>query len=660
MKQTAPPVGNILEIDLTAESVRFRSYPHQTIGTFLTGRGFNTAYLFAHLKKGVDPLGPRNLLVLTCGLLTGQAAPASTRLHVNALSPLTGLLGSSNIGGDVGPWLRSCGIQSLIIRGRAAHPLYLLIERDRVSFKDAAALWGLDTWQTQTQIEQRIGPDRTRSLVIGPAGENGVLYACIMSGKDHAAGRTGMGAVMGAKQLKAIAVVRTGDAKRPKPSAAERAAVASYTKKIMASPDFKIFKTYGGAGYVKWADDQGIMATRNYRQARFEGAGRIDGRLLKPYRVKAKGCRGCPVQCKAELDFADPALAERPLMRPEFEPMINLGPKCGLDDLKALVEIDNLCSRLGIDNISAGGAIAFAMDLYDRGLLTQTDCGGLDLKWGNASAMRSLVEQIAAKAHLGAILALGVRQAAALIGKGSHRYAAHVKGLELAAYHPGAIMGSALGYAMAGRGGDYSSVYAAMEYNWTPEKAAAAFGSPNAVKLQATQGKAPMVKRAMIVNAVLDCLGMCKVPALSMIGTFDLREEAKLTAAVCGLQLSAGQLMNVGERIVHMERWLNLRFGATDDDDCLPEMFSDPAYTPLGPIQAQAAEKVTRMRSEFYAEMGWDHKGRPTRAQRRTLCNDVRQLYFELNKGTKEQETDHDNYSEGDPTDPAISVGKRH
>ena len=617
------PLGNILEIDLSRETFRFRSYPHKTAVDCLAGRGFNVAHLHAHLAGGTDPLGSRNMLILSCGLLTGETSPVSTRLHVNALSPLTGLLGSSNVGGDFGPWLRMAGIQSLIISGQAERPVYLLIDKDRVVFADAAGLCGKDTWRTQERLRKELGGKAVRSLVIGPAGENGVLYACVMTGKDHAAGRTGMGAVMGAKRLKAIVVrARAHIAKTTPVPAQVRSAVKSYVQKIMASPDFHVFKKYGGAGYVKWADDKGIMTAHNFRTNRFEGIDRIDGRRLNPYKIKSTGCRRCPVQCKAELDFGDAATTGTVLARPEFEPMINLGPKCGLDDLKALVHIDNLCSRLGLDNISTGSVIAFAMDLYERGILDKKDCGGLELTWGNAAAMETLVERIAVREGLGDVLASGVRKAAKRIGKGARDYAAHVKGLELAAYHPRTIMGTALGYAVAGRGGDYSSVYAAMEYNWTREKAAAEFGTPDAVDLKSVRGKAPLVKRAMIVNAVLDCLGICKVPALSMIGTFDLKDEAALAAAVTGLDLTAGQLFSVGERIVNIERLLNLRFGATAEDDRLPRMFFTPEYA-AGRTSTTVREELSTMRDEFYREMGWDRQGCPTTERCKALGIDT-------------------------------------
>jgi len=246
------------------------------------------------------------------------------------------------------------------------------------------------------------------------------------------------------------------------------------------------------------------------------------------------------------------------------------------------------------------------------------DCGGIDLSWGNAGAMRALIKQIAYKEKLGTILSQGVRRAAVSIGHGAERYAPHVKGLELAAYHPRSLMGTALGYTVAGRGGDYSSVYASIEYNWSRDKAAAEFGNPEAVDRKSAGGKAPLIRRALIINAVLDALGICKVPALSMIGAFDLKDEAELAAAVSGVDLSAAQLFSIGERIVTKERLLNLRYGVTVGDDCLPQMFFDPEYM-AGHAEGDVSAKLSEMQIQFYQEMGWDSQGQPTPATCKSL-----------------------------------------
>jgi len=597
--------GKALHVNLTEKRHLLSPVQDRLLKTSIGGRGFNVAYLFDRLSGEVDPLGPDNCLLFSCGLLTGTAAPASSRLHINAVSPLTGLLGSSNVGGQVGAWLRSCGVQSILVRGRSDNPVYLYIEEGRAEIRDARFLKGLDTVETQARIKEVLGNSHLACLVIGPAGENMARFACIISGRDHAAGRTGMGAVMGSKNLKAIVVVKGGKKKPSVKKPQARDAIRQYVRKIKASPDFKPFAQYGGAGYVKWADDMGLMATRNYQRNRFDRVDSIDGRQLEAYKLKSSGCYNCPVQCKAVLSFARKKDSKKTVTRPEFEPMLNIGARCGVNDIEAIVHLDNLCSTLGIDSTSASATIAFAMDLYERGLLTRKDTHGLDLTWGDTQVMETLINQMALAESFGALLSRGVREVARVIGKGADQYAAHVKGLELSAYHPGSIMGTALGYAISSRGGDYNNVYASLEYRWSKEQAARHFGSPEAVDMRAFKGKGQLIRRAVLVNIVLDSLGICKVPALSMIGTFDLKSEAALVTSLTGLSVTAHELFAVGDRIAIMERCFNLRQAPGMAEDTLPPMFMDQPGSNLN------QETLDTMISEYYTAMGWDEHGHP-------------------------------------------------
>jgi len=603
-------LGNILEVDLSTGKSTLSPYPTELIWKLLGGRGFNVWSLYQSIPTGIDPLGPGNILIMSCGILTGTVAPASSRLHINALSPLTGLLGSSNVGGDFGAKLRSCGIQSLIIRGRAAKPVCLLIDGNKVEIVDARALWGLDTWKTDERIKTRLGNHKLSVLTIGPAGEKGTLFACIMADRYHAAGRTGMGTVMGSKNLKAV-VIR-GNKSSPKVTSYRKNGdlIKGYVQQIKRSSEFQFLSKYGGAGYIKWADDMGILATRNYRQNRFEEIDRLDGKLFENYVARSRGCYRCPVRCKAELQFADERFKDNRAARPEFEPMIALGSKCGLSDLETVVFLDNLCSKLGLDSISAGSAIAFAMDLYERAILTSEDTGGVALTWGNGEAMETLIRQIAYCEGIGAILSQGIRRAAEIIGRGSEQYAPHVKGLELTGYHPYEIMGTALAYAISNRGGDFNDIYASLEYRWSPEKAAKELGSSIATDIRAIHGKGPLVRRAMLVNIVLDCLGLCKVPALCLIGAFDLEGEAALISDLAGWKMDSELLFRIGERIANLERLFNYNHGGGKSDDRLPGMFFHREYTP-GHKPSQPQLWIEPMKQAFYEAMGWDEHGWP-------------------------------------------------
>jgi aldehyde:ferredoxin oxidoreductase len=301
---------------------------------------------------------------------------------------------------------------------------------------------------------------------------------------------------------------------------------------------------------------------------------------------------------------------------------MTLGAKCGLSDLDAVVHLDNLCSQLGLDILSAAGAIAFAMDLFDRGILSRQTTGGIDLGWGDAVVMETLIRQMAAGEGFGAVLGQGILRAAKIIGKGAEKYAAHVKGLEMSGYHPDNMMGTALGYTVASRGADYNDVYASLENKWLPERAIAEFGTPHAVETRSIHGKAALVRRAMIIGVALDSLGICKVPALSLICAYDLVGEAELAAVLSGNPVTAGQLVKAGERIVNIERLFNLRHGASASDDRLPDMFFEPDYNAGNP-PSKPQEWMEPMIREFYGLMGWDDRGRPTPDKLRELGIDA-------------------------------------
>jgi len=609
--ETSSFLGRILEIDLSAGRQKFLPFPDDLVWKHLGGRGFNVQFLYANLPSDTDPLGPGNILMFSCGLLTGTAAPTSSRLHVNARSPLTGILGSSNVGGGFGAGLRSCDIQSLIVRGKASDPVYLWIDGDHVEIRSAKSIWGLDTWETDHYLKNKLGSEKLKIMTIGPGAEKGALFGCIMTERDHSAGRTGMGTVMGSKNLKAIVIKGQKQKKSFRSSKNGHEAIKQYLWQIKNSPHYKEMSTHGGSGYVKWADDTGILATRNFRDNTFEDADQIDGKNLKNRITASHGCFRCPVRCKADLEFTDVRFKGQKGVRPEFEPMLALGARCGLSDLETLVYLDNLCSRLGIDSISTGSVIAFAMDLFDRKILTTKDTGGLDLSWGNGKSMEALIRQMASQEGLGAILSKGVRQAARIIGREAEHYAAHVKGLEMTGYHPDNIMGTALGYAVATRGADFNDVYATMEYQWIPEEGTKEFGAPQAADLTSIHGKAELVRRAMIVGNVLDCLGLCKVPALSLICSYDLVVEAELTAALTDTPVAVSDLFTAGERTVNLERLLNLRCGASEADDRLPDMFFEKDYN-AGRQPSKPSEWMEPMKQNFYTIMGWDEQGRPT------------------------------------------------
>jgi aldehyde:ferredoxin oxidoreductase len=471
----------------------------------------------------------------------------------------------------------------------------------------------LDTRQTDSAVKALVGDEKAEILTIGTAGENLVRYACIMAGVDHSAGHTGMGAVMGSKRLKAISVSSTRRAE--KSSTEAMLAVREYVKSIRDSVSrYRDYSQLGSSGDVLELNEMGLLGTRNYRSMQLEGAERIDGRNLKSYVVRNITCPRCVVHCKAEVELKEGKHKGFRGGRPEYETVIDLGALCGLTDPEALMYLSNLCNILGLDTISTGSVIAFAMDLYDRKILSIEQTDGIDLTWGNADAMEQVMNRIAARQGIGDILADGVFRAAPRIGKGAEKYAYHVKGVELYGSDPRGMMGTALSYAVSMRGGDFTSVYPVPEFRYTEERAENEFGTRQAADRLATGGKGALVRYCLVVSSIIDSIGICKVPALTIAGNYDLEKETRLIGALTGLDLTKERLLYIGERIVNMEKLFNLRFGATSDLDTLPEKFLDD---PIGEGPSKGAKvDLKPMVQDFYERMGWDERGVPRRETR--------------------------------------------
>ena len=601
-------LGRIIDIDLTGGGIDTREFTEEMALQDLGGFGYNIRFLYENLSGDIDPLDPRNIIIVSLGLLTGTAAPSSSRIHINALSPLSGLIGSSSVGGYLGTRLRSLGIMSLILRGASPTPVFLSIGENEIHLMDGRNLWGMDTRQTDAAVRSLVGDDKAEVLSIGPAGENLVRYACIMAGIDHSAGHTGMGAVMGSKRLKAICV--RGAARKEKISPEAMVIVREYVKSIQDSVSrYRDYSQLGSSGDIKELNEMGLLGTRNYRSMQLKGAEKIDGRNLKSYVVRNITCPRCVVHCKAEVELKKGKYAGFRGGRPEYESVIDLGALCGLTDPDALMYLSNLCNILGMDTISTGSTIAFAMDLYDRGIITREDAGGIELTWGNADAMEAVMKMISARENFGDILAEGVFRAAQNIGRGAEKYAYHVKGVELYGSDPRGMMGTALSYAVSMRGGDFTSVYPVPEFRYTEERAEREFGTRQAVDRFAAKCKGALVRYCLIVSSLIDSLGICKVPALTIAGNYDLEIETRLIRVLTDLNLDKKRLLHIGERIVNMEKLFNLRFGATSDQDTLPDKFLQESIGE-GP-SAGARVDLKPMVQDFYRSMGWDGEGVP-------------------------------------------------
>ncbi len=603
--------GKIIEIDLSSGKIDQEQVSEAAVRQSLGGLGHNVETLYRHAETRIDPFDTDNLLVISRGLLTGTVAPSSARVHINTLSPQSGLIGSSNVGGYLGFRMYSLDIYSIVIKGKSSQPVYLHVGPANIEIRDARELWGLDTRAAEERLKQEVGPDNMDTLAIGPAGEKGVLYACIMAGWDHAAGRTGLGASMGAKNLKAM--VLKAEPKKEKMTPEQADVMREYVSRMKKSVSrYREFSTWGSSYDIMETHKMGMLGARNYQDHQLENVEQIDGHHLVRFVKKKSRCHRCPISCKAEIELPGERYQGFKGGRPEYETVIDLGALCGLTNPEDLLYLSNLCNIMGLDTISTGSVIAFAMELFQRGILTLEDTNGIELAWGNARAMEVLIRQIAHKEGMGRVLSLGVKRAAEIIGRGASKYAYHVKGVELYGGDPRGMMGMALAYAVSMRGGDFTSVYPVPEFRYSPQQAEEEFGTREAVDSAATAGKGALVKKCMTVSTVIDSLGICKVPALSIIGDFSLEMESRLIKAITGLDVSPKDLFAAGERIIHMEKIINLRQGSIPADDNLPDFFLNTSFE-KGPIKGRKV-KLAPMVADFYASMGWDECGRPTKA----------------------------------------------
>ncbi len=607
--------GQIVRVDLEDGSQSWVAPDRDLIDNFLGGRGVNAYYLLKELDEDIGPFSSENPIIFTPGLLTGSDVYSSSRLHVSSLSPLTGFLGSSSVGGYLGAGLKSNGIFSLIIEGKSDLPVFIWIDGGGLEIRSAEAIWGMNTSRARKKIEEE-GDGQVGAGAIGPAGENMASMACITLDNGHAAGRTGMGAVMGSKKLKAIGA-SPGDYKIGK-EIGNADPVREFLEEVKSHPDYDEWSQYDNSTSVKWADELGAGTVNNYRQVQAENIEQADGRSFKDLPRKPSSCHRCPVHCKAELEITRGPHEGEKAERPCYEPLVALGPKCGNFDVMETIDLHNRCNELGLDSVEVGGLLAFAMDLYDRGIISREDAGGLDLNWGNTGAMDELLEMIAGKkGWFGKVLSKGLVKAAEEIGGKAKKFAYHVKGLAMTAMDPRGFKGSALGYAVGSRGGDFTGIYARPEYSFSPEQAGEVFGKPEAADRLTEEGKPELVKRSAIVSAIVDSLGICKVPLLSLVEDYDSSLSARLTSEITGKEISSEELLLIGERIVTAERMFNVRMGLTSEDDRLPAKFTSEEIE-SGPAEGEVVE-LDKMLDEYYSLMGWTAEGPPKRDRLKEL-----------------------------------------
>lgn len=573
---------------------------------WIGGRGLNSYELYRTVGSSVEPFSPNNVVIFGTGPLNGTPSPSSSRWSVTSKSPLTGILGDSNAGSGFGTGLKNAGFDQLIISGRADRPVYLSIVDEMAEILDARHLWGRHTGETQILIQREFGEPKIQVACIGPAGEKLVRYAAIMSGRFRAAGRTGIGAVMGSKNLKAVAATGNREIEIANPEAFRRVASESINK-IREDPAFKAFQSYGSLSYLKWMNDSGRLPTKNFETMRFDEADRIAGEtFMREHGLKAQGCPGCFVNCTRGFkeEYAEGKL-ETALIMP-------LGSNLCCSDHSTILKAVSLTAELGLDAISTSGAIAFAMDCHEHGILTTDDAGGLSLTWGDPGTILKLIEMIAYRKGLGNLLAEGTRLAARRLGSEAVNLAQHIKGLEQSSTG-GDKKAWALALATSTRGADHMRGCNNIEgAEIRREKCTELFGSDRPVDANSLEGKAEMVKWHQDILAVVDSLETCKFVVANMYG-LGARELAGLYSAVTGYEMTSVEIMLAGERIYNIERLFLAREGITRRDDTYSSKMFKPI--PTGPTRGRihTQAELDRLLDEYYSVRGWDRQtGHPT------------------------------------------------
>ncbi|MDH5815912.1 MAG: aldehyde ferredoxin oxidoreductase C-terminal domain-containing protein [Candidatus Nezhaarchaeota archaeon] len=592
--------GKMLEVDLSKGDVAVVDLDWDVAMKFIGGRGYSAKLLFDTLKPGIDPLSEDNVLIFMIGPLTGTRAPASGRFVVSSKSPLTNTIFDSNCGGFWGPELKKAGFDGIIIKGKSSDPVYLVVNDGKAEIRDASKIWGLETDATEDAIRRDLGLERVEVCCIGPAGENQVRMACIISNKHRAAGRGGLGAVMGSKKLKAIAVKGTGEVKVANPRAFNEE-VKKVLEVLRGNPiTGDSLGRYGTAFLVHLMNKAGVLPSYNFTRGFFDKAEEVCGeRITETMLVRRTACYGCPIACARLIKYK---IGEEEVVSsgPEYESIWALGPNCGISDINVVARANDLCNKLGLDTISVGNTIGFLMECYEKGLLRGLSDVDLKLNFGNADALLKLIIDTAYKRGLGRIASEGVSRIAKMIG--AEEIAAHVKGLELPAYDPRGAKGMALAYATSNRGGCHLRAYVVMSE---------ILGIPRYVDPLSYEGKAELVKRLQDVSAMIDSLVVCKYTMLALFSTlaYEATYYARLLTTATGFYVDEEEFYKIGERIYNLERLFNVREGFNRSHDTLPLRFLSEGLKE-GAAKGEIID-LTKLLDAYYIIRGWNYSGVP-------------------------------------------------
>ena len=582
---------------------------------YLGGRGIDMYLLYNHLQPRIDPMGPENVLLVGAGLLGGIPCLGSGRCDIAAKSPLTGAVGDSNLGGFFAPELRLAGFDHLAITGKAEKPVYLSVKDSEVKIKDASHLWGEDTFETQKIIRQDEDDEETKSIVIGAAGENLVRFANVRTGMKNSAGRTGMGCVMGSKNLKAVAVRGTGQLEFNQPDE-----LLEYCKQmndmITSTRWAKAQSRWGTMIIYSNTNTTGLIRTRNFQLNQLKEGQDLEPENIDRYSIGTSGCYGCAVHCRHRYVLREGPWAPLFGEGPEYTSLGAFGTMVDCRKMDTILVANHLVNKYGVDTLETGGLIAWAMELYEKGILNRKMTDGLELEWGNEGALYELIRKIAHREGFGNTLADGFREAISKIGKDSEYYAIQVKGMSNLHSDERPTPSFALGIATSTRGADHLRSRPAIDMYGLPEDLLKeVYGGPVASDYNSYDGKSRMVWWQELLYAVTDSLGTCKFQTVfCAVHAPKWEEFSKLIRLATGMEIAKAKLMEIGERIYTIERMFNLREGFSRKDDNLPERyFKEP--TPIGlPVARNKKidkEKFNEMLDQYYQLHGWDKNGVP-------------------------------------------------
>jgi len=586
--------GKLLRINLSNREISKEDLDLELARKFVGGRGLGTYFMTQEVDPDVEPLSPDNKIIFAAGPLTGSAAPTAGRYMVVTKSPLSGTIASSNSGGFWGAELKRAGYDLIIVEGTADKPCYISIKDDAVEIRDAQKYWGKLVSETTDLLLAEAGDDKARVTTIGPAGEKRSLIAAIMNDKYRAAGRSGVGAVMGSKNLKAIVVRGTGkmaaaDAEKTKDVLKE------IRKKIKENPvTGQGLPAYGTAVLVNIINQSGVYPTRNFQSSYFETADKASGEALaEKYLVRNVACYGCPIACgrRSRIDNVE---AEGP----EYETLWAYSADCGIDDLEAVIKANNWCNEYGLDTISAGTTIACAMELYEKGIIKPDEIDGPPLKFGSSEAIVEWTRKMGAGEGFGAKLAAGSYRLAESYGVAE--LSMSVKKLEIPAYDPRGIQGQGLQYATSNRGGCHVRGYLI-----SPE----VLGLPEKLDRLSIEGKGVWVKAFQDLTAVIDSLGLCLFTSFAI----DADDYKDMFNAIVGEDWTTEELLEAGDRIWNLERMYNLKAGVQPQEDKLPKRLLEEPI-PDGPSKGHV-HRLSELLPQYYKERGWSEEGIPTEAK---------------------------------------------